>query len=68
MDDVAATQEYAYHSHRLVTDLAKVMQEHRAVGDDFAACRPGLLANLRTLQSALPAAIADVEAAMGEAT
>lgn len=55
--------DISFGSDELVQRLASLLDTHRAVGDDFAAARPALLANLRTLQSALPAAIAQVEAA-----
>lgn len=61
------TIDSAFASHQLVDELANLMSTHKAVGDDFPAVRTALLANLRTLQSALPAAIAEVEAAMKEA-
>lgn len=62
--DVAA--EPSYGSDRVLYMLASIMNNHRAIGHDFPQARANLLANLRTLQSALPAAIAAVEAAMEE--
>lgn len=64
--DPARTYEPSYESHRLVDSLSRLVNTHRLVGNDFPLARHDLLANLRTLQSALPAAIAEVEAAMKE--
>lgn len=52
-----------YDSGALLRILAGILENHDAVGDDFPDARAAILANLRTLQSALPAAIAKVEAA-----
>ena len=67
MDTPSRTHDEAYRSHALIDLVAGILQTHQAVGRDFPAARPALVANLRTLQSALPAAIAEVEAAMKEA-
>ncbi len=61
------TTDSSYGSHQLVDELSNLLATHKAVGDDFPGARPALLANLRTLQSALPAAIAEVEVAMKDA-
>lgn len=66
--DISLTPEPAFESHRLLYQLANLLSTHKAVGGDFPAARPALVENLRTLQSALPAAIAEVEAAMKEDT
>lgn len=64
----AVSDDQIYGSDRLVLILTQIMESHAAVGDDFATSRAAVLANLRTLQSALPAAIAEVEAAMESKT
>lgn len=60
-----ATESF-YGSDKLVSDLAAIMRNHKAVGEDFPRSRPALLENLRTMQAALPAAIAEVQRALDE--
>lgn len=66
MADLPVKDEDTYGSDRLVWGLVAIVTNHRTVGGDFPKARPALVENLRTLQSALPAAIAEVEAAMKE--
>jgi hypothetical protein len=62
-----AVPEPSYRSDRLLVDLARILAGHRVCGGDFPDARQPLIDNLRALQSALPAAIAEIEAAMKEA-
>lgn len=58
--DTPATAQDIYGSGWLIERLATIVQTHGAVGGDFPGATAGLLSDLRTLQVALPTAIAAI--------